>query len=164
MSGLDFLHRHSFALPPTPDAPCPLPEELGDIYNRVLASAAVVPVATLFSSIMSRLSHWPRMVNTIRCTLAELRSWMARARLCWPASVPPPSNADVIPILEAQLARFSGRMSRLQDGHPLPARDKLASLDPFLDHSGALWVGGRHRLDPVSSFNVRHPLLPDSAA
>ena len=183
--GPRFLHLPT--LPDTPDRapPATLPEELPEIDIRVLTTSTTASIPEpIFGEVFTRVSKWRRMVRIAARVLRGLHAWLARAAASRAARLPAPEAAEVtrasasraarlpapeaaesVLIRDAQLEHFPDSIHRLRAGQPLLARDRLLRLNPYLDQTGTLRVGGRRHLDPYGSFDTRHPiLLPDSPA
>ena len=66
-------------------------------------------------------------------------------------------------IKQSQSIHFPTEISCLRNGASVSIRSKLASLDPFLDDSGVIRVGGRLQHSQLP-YDSRHPIvLPPSA-
>ena len=67
-------------------------------------------------------------------------------------------RAETALISVLQKSAFRDEYRRVADGKPLSSKDRLASLDPFIDERGIMRVGGR-LCKAMISFKSRHPVI-----
>jgi len=86
--------------------------------------------------------HWPKTERTANSVLRAVE--LDEARLCW------------IRIVEA--VHFKRELASLKSDKSLPARNILTKLNPRLNESGILRVGGRLRHADIA-YDARHPMI-----
>ncbi|XP_055922955.1 uncharacterized protein LOC129953654 [Eupeodes corollae] len=92
-------------------------------------------------------TEWPVShynVNDIPCDILEQRKKI--------------NDAKTVIIKCAQLSLFGSEISLLNKGKELPSKNKLLTLNPFLDKSNVLRVGGRIT-NSVLKYNEKHPII-----
>nr|XP_042911764.1 uncharacterized protein LOC122272314 [Parasteatoda tepidariorum] len=68
------------------------------------------------------------------------------------------NNAMNVLIKLVQSVEFNNEINALQKNQPLSCKRKILTLNPFLDHSGILRVGGRLRHANIG-YDQKHPIL-----
>lgn len=86
--------------------------------------------------------HWPKTERTANSVLRAEE--LDEARLCW--------------IRIVQAVHFKRELASLEGDKSLPARSILTKLNPRLDESGILRVGGRLRHTDLA-YDARHPMI-----
>lgn len=132
--------------------------------SEELEQRAVVAHVTVKSEpaeweLPSLVSSWPRL---LRVTAYVLR-FVDRCRTKF---LPDESHLTVQDFDRArsfwikyvQSSAFEKEQHSLTKGLPVPAGSRLSSLNPFIDDSGILRVGGRLKNAPLS-FSEKHPII-----
>ena len=104
---------------------------------------------------LQKFSSWIRVITAI----AALQRFLTKK--FDPLSMTELAHAELTIVKMIQAEVFAEEL-KLLNKHALPERNRLAKLDPFVDGSGILRVGGRLKRSPLSP-KIRHPvILPKS--
>ncbi|XP_076659887.1 uncharacterized protein LOC143363169 [Halictus rubicundus] len=112
----------------------------------------------------SRFSSWPKLIRVtayIQRFVRNSRSCRSDNRKRHPGRALSASEctaAKLFWLRRIQESQFANAISSLSNGEPLPPKDPIESLHPFLDETGLLRVGGRLRNSPLP-HQSKHPIL-----
>ncbi|XP_076660488.1 uncharacterized protein LOC143363841, partial [Halictus rubicundus] len=112
----------------------------------------------------SRFSSWPKLIRVtayIQRFVRNSRSCRSDNRKRHPGRALSASEctaAKLFWLRRIQESQFAKGISSLSNGEPLPPKDPIESLHPFLDETGLLRVGGRLRNSPLP-HQSKHPIL-----
>ncbi|XP_076660066.1 uncharacterized protein LOC143363353 [Halictus rubicundus] len=135
---------------------------LEDSSESKVVHHSVVPAPTW--DLDSRFSSWPKLIRVtayIQRFVRNSRSCRSDNRKRHPGRALSASEctaAKLFWLRRIQESQFAKAISSLSNGEPLPPKDPIESLHPFLDETGLLRVGGRLRNSPLP-HQSKHPVL-----
>ena len=109
----------------------------------------------------SRFSSWLRLLRVtawVRRFAYNSRSRAAADRRTGPLTAEELREAERVWLLSTQAEHFGDDIAALQHGRRLPPNSQLHRLNPFLDSSGLLRVGGQLRHAQLD-FKVKHRVI-----
>ena len=162
LRGPEFLWKAE-AVPLIADLGCV--EELPEISRESIALAAEIGECSLVEKIFQTTSSWIKAIKIIKILLKYARrvdGIRQRAGVSLAARRLDVSSEEAVNFLVvgAQMEYFGGTFLRLKATKvdPQSTEDSIVSLDPFVDSSGVLRVGGRIKQSWLP-FSQRHPIV-----
>lgn len=157
LCGPKFLHQPTLVQPSTfiPPLNKPVPEERSCTVQSTATirdSPETHPLFTKFSSLTKLkriLALCLRFVYNCRNSQSKRTGFLKTDEL---------HDAMLVLIKLVQSSEFNNESNALQNSKPLSCRSKILSLNPFLDDSGILRVGGRLRHANIA-YGHKHPIL-----
>ncbi|XP_062603438.1 uncharacterized protein LOC134265202 [Saccostrea cucullata] len=140
------------------DYPLIEPESDKEIRQEVVSSKTRISTETLVSNRFCKNSTWNSLVKAI----STLRRFLGnKARLNSEAIEEPKlhKESENVIIQLVQQESYSREIENLKSGKPLPRNSRVSRLDPFLDSSGVLRVGGRLKRSSELSLGEKNPIL-----
>ena len=134
-----------------------LPDDLPETSKEVSALLTISQPPThrsLPNEVVKGTNSWAKAVSAVGVYLQLGRILLKREK--YEPAVLTERSSKVL-IREAQ-QEFSPQIALLRDSKPLPGKDRLASLSPFLDQSEVLRVGGRLSNSDFPP-DVKNPIL-----
>ncbi|XP_026686425.1 uncharacterized protein LOC103518980 isoform X2 [Diaphorina citri] len=111
-----------------------------DIFDKYSSFSKLIRVTALCLRFISNIGHSKRARVTGYITKEEL------------------SKAEECLIKIVQRENFAQDLNKLKDGNPLSPKSKLKSLNPFIDQSGIMRVGGRLEKANIE-FDKKHQVI-----
>ena len=111
---------------------------------------------------LEKFSHWLRLLRVVGWVLRFRSNCQVEKpeRNLGPLALPELEDAESTIIREVQRCSFQDEIRLLQSGKALPSTNPLSSLNPTIDESGNLRVGGRLKNLPIPP-EMKHPrILP----
>jgi hypothetical protein len=143
----------------------PEPDRMEDV-EREEKSVKVQVNRTSVST--SSLAHRCSSLKQLKIVTAYIKRWIWNHRA--PAAKNQPKTGPLTPeeldealllwVKRAQNEEFAEELHQLTNGKPVSSKSKLKSLQPFLDSSQILKVGGRLRHSALSTGQKNPTLLP----
>lgn len=164
-SGPAFLHQ--LKMETVPKAPFPLVDPDRDVEVRTHMTLS----NTSFSRRFERFSVWNRLIRAIGKLIHIAHSYKPDQKghtpACkgWHCCKLPPSADTIIQstkvvIRAIQQETYTDELQCLKQNKPLPKTSTLRKLDPFVDQSGLLRIGGRLIKADLSSEEKRPLIIP----
>ncbi|XP_063363566.1 uncharacterized protein LOC134652324 [Cydia amplana] len=155
--GPSFLKKDFTEWPSQPQTPSDLPEVkvLLTVKDETLSSGD--PVVTF-----DRHSSYVRLKRMYAYVFRFIHNCRkSNAKLKGPLTVQELKDSLAFLVKKCQAQSFQKDIQNLSQGKPLHSRSRLLSLNPFVDPSGVLRVGGRIS-NSNYHFNKKHPILLDA--
>ena len=105
---------------------------------------------------LSRIVGWVlRWVSNLKSRICGKPDEQKRDVVLTPSEI---TDSRLLIVKDAQREAFDDVLMTLRSGEALPTNHKIVQLCPFIDHSGALRVGGRLKHAPIPTA-AKHPLI-----
>ncbi|XP_033755669.1 uncharacterized protein LOC117338425 [Pecten maximus] len=115
----------------------------------------------IWTSRFEKFSDWTRLVKAVAVLKKTIRLYMSgnKPKFLVGNDLDFIKEASEFIIREVQHYFFSAELECLTSNRPLPGNSTVLSLNPFIDQSGILRVGGRLLNAREFSFQEKHPII-----
>ena len=162
--GPEFLRNHPDDWPAQPDFVCAIPEIDPELKPPHKVCHTCVSIGATVDELLFRYSDWIKLKITAawllryRNNLHKRRCSEMKVHAIQPLSVDELRESEIQMIKYEQRKFYADEIEALTTGKTVKRNSHLVSLDPFIDESGILRVGGRLRFSPIN-FNQKHQIL-----
>ncbi|XP_061185011.1 uncharacterized protein LOC133193026 [Saccostrea echinata] len=135
------------------------PESDGEIRQEIVSGKTQISTEILDSSRFCKFSTWKSLVKAISTLRHFIRS---KTKVnCETIEEQPKLHKETekFIIQLVQQESYSREIENLKSEKPIPRDSKVSRLDPFLDSSGVLRVGGRLKRSSQLSLGEKNPVL-----